>query len=227
MEGLAVLAGILIAFAIDAWWDGHIEREQADAYLSALVAELTEAEKGYLGHLGYLELHDARVGRILSEAESYSGNPLVMDTLLLTLGPFAPYAPPMAAFDDLEGGGGLASIESPEIRRGIASYRLSVERNSLTQSALAAYWATEVKTYWDQRINTRRLLEVASGLYLGEFLARDLPAVPLDPNYEELLSDRRFLNQLSTWALDIAKVRRSNQRMLAEIDSLKILIASR
>ncbi len=227
MEGLAVLAGILIAFSIDAWWDGHVERQQANAHLSALADELEAAEEGYLNQLGYLDLHDARVARLLSEAESYSGNPLVMDTLLISLGPYATYAPPMAAFDDLEGGGGLASIESAEVRRGIARYRRRVEGNNRTQNILALYWSNEVMPYWDQRISTRRLVEIASGMSLGEFLASDLPAVQLDPNYEELLRDRRFLNQLSTWALQIGRVRRSVGRVLTEIALLQTLIASR
>jgi hypothetical protein len=227
MEGLAVLAGILIAFGIDAGWDGHVERRQADAYLSALAAELDVAGTGYADHLWYLDLHDQRLGRILAEAQSYSGNPAAMDTLLLSLGPFASYNPPMAAFDDLEGGGGLASIEPAEVRRGIASYRRSVERDGETQRELADYWNTEVKTYWDERIDMRRLVEIATGRPIGEFLASDLPPVRLGPNYEELLFDRRFLNQLSTWALHIARIRRSNQGMRTEIESLQALIRSR
>jgi len=227
MEGLTVLAGILIAFAIDAWWDGRVQSGQAESHLSALVDELEAADSVYLTMLTYLDLHDARVTRILAEAESYSGNPLVMDSLLFSLGPYATSNAPMAAFDDLEGGGGLATIESAELRRAIAAYRRTVERNDLAEQALADYWSTEVMPYWDQQINTRRLAAIAARGRLGPYLAEDLPPVGFDPNYEEVLQDRRFVNQLSTWALQVARVRRSVIGVMEDNSSLRNLIASR
>ncbi len=40
VEGVAIVASILIAFAIDAWWDLRGQEEEAQAYLTALETEL-------------------------------------------------------------------------------------------------------------------------------------------------------------------------------------------
>ena len=42
LDGFAVLVRILLAFAIDAWWDLRNQEEEAQAYLEALETELIE-----------------------------------------------------------------------------------------------------------------------------------------------------------------------------------------
>lgn len=38
-EGLIIVVSILLAFAIDAWWDGQVERREEQEILSALAAD--------------------------------------------------------------------------------------------------------------------------------------------------------------------------------------------
>ena len=40
VEGVVIVGSILLAFGIDAWWEGRQEREREATYLSALVAEV-------------------------------------------------------------------------------------------------------------------------------------------------------------------------------------------
>jgi hypothetical protein len=42
LEGVAIVASILFAFAIDAWWDGHQERQEEERLLTALLDEFRE-----------------------------------------------------------------------------------------------------------------------------------------------------------------------------------------
>lgn len=42
-EGLVIIASILIAFAIDAWWDARQERDRTEVYLSALADDFRDA----------------------------------------------------------------------------------------------------------------------------------------------------------------------------------------
>ncbi len=41
-EGLTIVLSILLAFAIDAWWDGRHDRAREDAYLRMLAADLRQ-----------------------------------------------------------------------------------------------------------------------------------------------------------------------------------------
>jgi hypothetical protein len=42
LEGVAIVASILFAFSIDAWWDGHQERQEEERLLIALLDEFRE-----------------------------------------------------------------------------------------------------------------------------------------------------------------------------------------
>jgi hypothetical protein len=42
LEGVAIIVSILLAFSIDAWWDGHQERQEEERLLIALLDEFRE-----------------------------------------------------------------------------------------------------------------------------------------------------------------------------------------
>ncbi len=40
VEGVVIVVSILLAFGLQAWWDGRQEREEQEAYLTAVSGEL-------------------------------------------------------------------------------------------------------------------------------------------------------------------------------------------
>jgi hypothetical protein len=224
LEGVAVLAGILIAFSIDAAWDERQDRVQAKAHLSAILDELDAAEEGFRAQLDYLNEENRLIAALLDHAEDYSGADASVDSLIFLLGPYVDYSPPMVAFDDLEGAGGLSLIDVPEVRRGIARYRGAVAADAAEQATFVDYWLREVMPYWDEVLNIRRFIDYSSLVPDGDLMPQDLAPVSLDPNYRTVLRDRRFLNQLSTRIIKTWRVRRFHLDVLDEIEVLRGVI---
>ena len=89
MEGVVIVASILLAFAIEAWWDLHGESLAAESRLEAVRTELGEARNRYAGHLTQLDTQDSLAVLILREVSQYSGSSIRaarLNTLLWRLG---------------------------------------------------------------------------------------------------------------------------------------------
>ncbi|MDX1570405.1 MAG: hypothetical protein R3200_07960 [Xanthomonadales bacterium] len=54
-EGTTIVVSILLAFAIDAWWQGRAERHRADALLTDFQATQVHAEQWLVGNQRVLE----------------------------------------------------------------------------------------------------------------------------------------------------------------------------
>lgn len=131
IEGAVIVTSILLAFAVDAWWDGRIERrEERDALelllrdLDGTVAQLEEyglimddlAEAGY-GAYGILSDGEQRVRQ--DELATLLTRTLFRRTLRL----------PRTAYSDLVSTGTLRLVRSPEIRNRILRFYESAERS--------------------------------------------------------------------------------------------------
>ncbi len=122
VEAAAIVASILFAFAIDAWWDRHQESEIETAYRQDLLVEMREARAELAGD-------DERRRAILSAIDSLqkeSATRSVPDTtlmewiLLATRNPA--FFPPDAVFQDLLLSGNLRVIRSNELRYALSNY---------------------------------------------------------------------------------------------------------
>ena len=64
-EGIAIIVSILIAFAIDAWWDERKEEQEAHRALTAIKAELHENIELIDRELAYRNASNAYIQEIL------------------------------------------------------------------------------------------------------------------------------------------------------------------
>ena len=214
VEGLFVLAGILGAFSVEAWWSWRGDRLDESARLTAVRSELLEAREGYEAHLGYLDQQNEYAAAILREAQAYSGLESRLDSLLFRLGPFSEFQPPTAALEDATGPGGFAVIRSAAVRQGLARYRALVERDYTEQLYVRDTFQREMSPLWQQYVNTRDVM--ATGAYLPE----GYPRVEMPSLYEDLLKDRRFLNQVSARTIGVGRVRTRHANTLEQLDEL-------
>lgn len=124
-EGFAVVVGILIAFGLDAWWDGRgLERELQED-LSSLATEVSQNLSDIRGTIDVQKRIVDAANQIVEylEADS-SASVLVPDTLVWWAAFNAPTLDAsLGAIDALVGAGRLAGIEDPALRLGIAKIR--------------------------------------------------------------------------------------------------------
>ena len=133
VEATAIVASILIAFAIDAWWQNRTERIIEVQYLQALQEDL-------LSSLELLDEDEAvqqrQVGYLDSLLSTNSDTPYSdelrrwIDDGLFDVGT---YQPQSSALRDLESSGQTQIIRNPDIRRVLASVRQRMDSLEITQ----------------------------------------------------------------------------------------------
>ena len=126
VEGVAIVLSILLAFAIDAWWDERGDRLEEQRVLRQLTAEF-EAVSDQLDRYVAMDRRTLRnVSRVdsLLQAALADGRPAIMvrdSTLrwLVTQGTFAPTLPTL---DGLRTSGRLTLIQHEELGRALAAW---------------------------------------------------------------------------------------------------------
>lgn len=174
VEGGVIVASILLAFAIDAWWDGQQERSEEERVLVSLRDEF-EAKRPALEAA-------AQVHELVLEAA----------TRVLELTGPSPRLPPPTELDTLVQN--LLRDWTYNDRRGAlnaatGSGQLSIIRNEALRTTLAA-WPGEVEDVEEEELKGR--IEVRD--HLAPFLRRTTahPDSDFPPNYESLFSSREF-----------------------------------
>jgi hypothetical protein len=118
LEGLVIVVSVLVAFGVDAWWDGRQEDRVREALITGLRsdfalarADLTrvtaEHARGYVAAEALLQL-------TLSGAARES-TPVLVDSLFLTAIAVGTFDPPTGTLNALLASGDLALLDSPEL----------------------------------------------------------------------------------------------------------------
>jgi len=127
VEATAIVASILLAFAIDAWWQDRTERIVEVQYLHALHEDLLTS----LSILDRREASQRRQVEYLEALLSTNGDTPYSDELRLWIddGLFnvGTYQPQISALQELESSGQTRTIRNPELRRMLASLRLNID----------------------------------------------------------------------------------------------------
>ena len=133
VEAFAIIASILIAFAIDAWWQNHTEKLVETQYLEALREDLLRS----LDLLDESELTQQQQVRYLESLLGTNSDTPYSDELrrwiddgLWSIGT---YQPQLSSLLDLESSGQAQIIGNPEIRRALASVRQRIDSLETSQ----------------------------------------------------------------------------------------------
>ena len=141
VEAAAVVGSILLAFSIQAWWDGRADLELRRATLEGLLADFEAAEPyatALLGaHRGVLSGNAALVARLRAGGGAPSVR--VADTLLLAALGNPTYNPPRASVELALATGRLVELEDEPIRRLLAQWL-----QNLDDTAEDELYATQV-----------------------------------------------------------------------------------
>ena len=136
-ESVAILVSILLAFAIDAWWETQQEREEEQVLLEALKDEAQHNLKEIDRELIYRR---AAADAVMTPLDASAGNttlaPAELDQALGSLQWWSEASWSTGAFNSLIQGGRLTLIESDSLRSMVAALPDSfdeIKRNELLE----------------------------------------------------------------------------------------------
>ncbi len=124
VEAVVVVASILMAFGIQAWWDGRSSRDLRVATLERLLADF-EGTHSYLGAIigsnqRTLDSHELLI--VALEGDTGPSRVLISDTLLLAALASPTYNPPRASVEMALATGRLTALEDEPLRRLLAEW---------------------------------------------------------------------------------------------------------
>lgn len=135
LEGMAIIASILIAFAIDSSWDDFQENKKREYALNALRSDISDTSRGLVFHQGFHEKKVSNMLRLL-EITNRPTNEMNVEEFV-GLGReaiyFSTYLPPTGAIDSLIGSGDLNNLLDAQLRSDLVAYQKDLESLYRTQ----------------------------------------------------------------------------------------------
>ena len=191
-ESLAIIFSILLAFSIDAWWDGRQERSRERDLLAGLLADFRNSRSGLEGRLVLARRMAAGTAGFLDLVGAHEGMATltVPDSLVLAVLGGPTYEPATNTLD--------AAVASGEIER-LTNGELRAE---------LAYWRRTLADTREDELEVRRITDeqlvpvLARSLDLSTYYARLLSWSGGDPD----ASGRLIAGRVSGPATAVARV---------------------
>jgi len=189
-ESVVIVASILLAFGIDAWWDQRQETNEAQQILLTLHAEFSDLAGRLERNLEFMSgrMEDSRQLLIAASSQS-AASVLTMDRYLLSLTRTPTFDAPSGARDAVIASGDLAIIPNSQLRALLASWQTAVDEIRDNQLAMRDFVLTTFDPYLARR-----------GVPISRFHQdmKDDPGLPKMPDedadqiYRNLISDPEF-----------------------------------
>ena len=122
-EGFVVVVSILLAFAIDAWWDGYQEDQREDRQLAAMRVEFSASSVAIDEVLEAIEQHAKGVDELMSLLKSANSDSVQVPGQLLgyAIG-WRTSDVSTSTLDTLIASGDLNQLENENLRRDLAAF---------------------------------------------------------------------------------------------------------
>ncbi|MEQ8330401.1 MAG: hypothetical protein RH859_08080 [Longimicrobiales bacterium] len=190
-EGLAIVVSILIAFSIDAWWDGRQERARETVLLNGLLSDFRASEES-------LDWAIELSGRVVAASEALlevepaaamEMSPAYLDSLLYVVTGLDLFTPSNGILSSLVASEGLAVISDAELRFDLARWLQRLGDVEKAQGWVERHYEDSYRPYLERRVPILRL----AAAWEGAPLAADA-STPV----HELLRDIEFVNVLDS-----------------------------
>jgi hypothetical protein len=147
-ESAAIVASILFAFAIDAWWDQRQEAAEAQQILLNLQTEFIDYEKQLESQLESMLGQTESARQLLMAVVSKSAVPApTMDRYLRSLIWAPTFDPPSGARDAVIASGELETIPNAQLRAYLASWPTTIDEVRDNQLAMRDFILTTFDPY--------------------------------------------------------------------------------
>ena len=221
VQGVAVLLGILVAFAIDAAWESRSDRLATAAYLESLDSELEANREEFEAWIEQIDFSIQRNERFLVDLVVDGSETVSQDSVRSmhrTLAPLSVNPPRRAAFDDLVSGG-LQTIDDSGLRILIIQYGRDLEGVRAIEQA-GADWHLAQFTPYD--ITFGDLIGMLAQLGLG-FAGRT--DITFDFDTSAYVGNRQFANLMGQYIARERYILQARQQLLATLVELQEALA--
>jgi hypothetical protein len=215
IEATAIVGSILLAFAIDAWWESSRDIERESTLLAALNHDFEQNHALLKETLASNQKSLATVqefSKVIAGSETIPRNFDLLYALSFRVQFFEPVT---ATYDALISGGDFALIRSDESREAMVEWRRSVASNNRAEGYLTEQFMDEVYAFATKTGSLSRLLADQK----KQLPDANSASAPVTPAYghdrEQLMNNREFHNLLATRALFLQYLVSSNQELLA------------
>lgn len=213
-----IVTGILVALAINTWWQGLETAEREEAYLADLMLDFEE-NAWRIGET----LKDAdeviEAAQILLDVNSAAeGRTIGLDSpnyLLQGLSIMPTYQPVTRTWDDILGAGELQTLSNPDIRMLLAEFESAMHLVEIVEQTQERQLVELFVPYIIENLDY-----AAVALFASEEI--DYPEAPYEDAVFDALGTREFRNWLVlrlTWADDMQGVHLGAKDVVEEIQA--------
>lgn len=194
IEAIAIVASILIAFAIDAWWQGQLEADEEQQILVSLKDEFETHRATLVTAEERWTRRETSIARLLQAiATGDIPPPSVMDTLLDDWSYPGTWDPGSGARDALIASGRLELIDNLDLRNHLSEWQSIVDEVRDNEQSGRQMVLNVINPFLAERIPMDRLLAMAAGSWPAP-LTSDAEAASA---YRTLLANPEFKNWVS------------------------------
>ncbi len=191
IEAAAIVASILLAFAIDAWWDSRSDAMQEQALLLALSDDFAAAE-GMLASVKSRHLRTATSGEKLISFGEAGNVPDAdrdgVDFLVSHHFARALFSPPMGTVESVIGSERIDLLSNQELVAELTQWSATVSKLQMIEIEAREHFYDRIYPYLAARLNLKDLDKVYRQ-YLESF-----PWDQARTDAFQLVSDQEFLN---------------------------------
>lgn len=208
IEAAAIVGSILLAFAIDAWWEGHKDRQDEEEYLVALREEFSDsiqiASENEELRRKVVEAHVALIAQIQGEPRASESD--LYEWVSLLSYPLR-YYPRRAVYNDIMASGGTNLISSSEIRIALAEFEQGIRYLEQFDETSWAVWEQRIQPYLEGRVPRVERLKQGYARNRRDMPFGDSPHAPdfeailADPAFEDMIAERWLRLQNGTLAI--------------------------
>ena len=130
LEGVVIVASILLAFGIDAWWNGHQDRQAEEVYIGRIAADLTETRDQIIRASERYEMvleHGGAILPVLTGEHELPGDIVGFLASVLQASRITEPVVARSAYDDLISTGNLRVIRDATLRTALSQFYATVE----------------------------------------------------------------------------------------------------
>lgn len=223
-ESVAIVVSILLAFGIQAWWEGAGEARTRHALLEGLRADFELAEAQLDSAAALVQVVRVAAERWLDLGRSADISPLlgpVADSLMTDLLFVSGFDPPVGAVEALISGGDMSLIGDPALASDLRAWMAQV----------ASYKEREayaVQVYHDQLMPFLLGSDVpVADLAFSPRMDPDYPLSPIPTDAYLLLADRRFQGIVSNVWYARADIRNREETLRGTLQRIRGRLAER
>lgn len=215
-EAAAIVASILLAFAVDAWWDARVEQRRADELIGFLRADIEDTRAYLAEERATSEELTVKARAIL---DAMAGRRPATDSLIRSLGSVfivPDWTPMNATYEQALGSGDLGFIRDVGLRTRLARYAGQLDEVGVIRDLSRTQYYAALEPFL---VTNTSYAEIAA-----EWWRDQLVQGPFATDYAALAQNRELWNLLTLkLELELAAVARLERAQMSADSLLTIL----